>query len=192
MNNALNVFENDKRIWSVSGYTPPVKFPKDYDRDIYLLPRSVAWGFGTWADRWNAVDFNRKTDYKSIVNDPQKKKIICSAGEDILGTIQKHPNSYGIPIYYYMRMNDKYSVVPTRSLVQNIGCDSTGEHFTRQTNKYSVELYHGEIRIDTAVEPSPAIIGEIKKFYSKPWYRKAAIYAVKKLGMYDFLLKRFG
>jgi hypothetical protein len=47
MNKALNVFEHDERIWSISGYAPPIKIPASYTDDIYLSFRPSSWGLGT-------------------------------------------------------------------------------------------------------------------------------------------------
>ena len=35
---------------------------------------------------------------------------------------------------------DAYSILPTKSLVKNIGADATGTNFKRKTKKYNVEL----------------------------------------------------
>ena len=34
-----------------------MKVPKDYSYDTYFCTRSSSWGWATWADRWNSVDW---------------------------------------------------------------------------------------------------------------------------------------
>jgi hypothetical protein len=194
MNKALNVFEHDERIWSISGYTPPVQIPSDYKDDIYLSLRPSSWGLGTWEDRWNAVDWV-KAGIEAVFYDAQAKELLCAVGEDILSTLVKHPEAYDLAIYYHMRKQQKYSVTPVVSLLKNIGTDGTGVHFTskRKQKKHEVTLLQSrELTINPNVQPNAKILKSIKKFYTKKWYRKCMVFVAKKLGVYDFLLKRFG
>ncbi|MDR0602908.1 MAG: glycosyltransferase [Bacteroidales bacterium] len=194
MNKALDVFENDDRIWGISGFTPLIKIPQNYDKEILLMPRDSSWGDGTWKNRWNAVDFNIKIDYETVVGNPQIKKIIGGAGEDILGTIHKYPNTYDIPIHYYMRMNNKYTVCPTYSLVKNIGTDGTGEHFTIKQKRYDIILQNNitPIKINADIEPDEYILKQLRKYFTKPLWRKILIFLAQKTGVYNFLLKKLG
>jgi len=58
MNDALDFYKDDNRIFSISGYSPPIKIPKNYTKDIYLSYRFSAWGFGLWKNRYDMIDFN--------------------------------------------------------------------------------------------------------------------------------------
>src|SRR4030042_4593213 len=57
MNSALNTYEQNGKIFSVSGYSYIFNFPKNYKLDIFLTPRASSWGWGTWKDRWEKVDW---------------------------------------------------------------------------------------------------------------------------------------
>ena len=187
----LNTFENDDRIWSVSGYTPPIKIPSGYLDDIYLSLRPSAWGFGTWENRRNAVDWTNTGIEEVFHIIPVQKKKLCEAGEDILSTLVKHPGTYDIPIYYFMRKQNKYSVLPVASLLRNIGTDGSGVHFTSQQKKYDVALYNGKFTINPNVKLNAKILKATKKFYTKSWHRKCLIFIATKLGIYNFLFKHF-
>jgi hypothetical protein len=192
INKALNVFEYDERIWSVSGYTPPIKIPTDYKNDTYLSIRPSSWGFGTWENRWKAIDWT-KAGLEEVFHDPQAIKMFCEAGEDILNTLIKHPDTYDIPIYYYMRKQYKYSVLPVVSLLQNIGADGSGVHFTSKQKKFEVTLLSDrELTINPNIQLNNEIVRLTKRFYTKKWYRKCLIFIAKKFGVYNFLLKYFG
>jgi hypothetical protein len=192
MNRALNAFEHDKKIWGISGYTPPVKVPAGYKDDIYLSVCPSSWGLGTWEDRWNAVDWT-KAGIEEVFHDPQAKKMFCEGGEDMLNTLIKHPNAYDIAIYYTMRKRQQYAVMPVVSLLQNIGTDGSGVHFTSKQNKYKVTLLSGRtLAVNPTVQPDERLIQLIKRFYTKKWYRKCMIFIAKKMGVYDFLLRHFG
>lgn len=187
MNDALNTFEKDERVWGVGGYTPSIKIPANYKDEIYMLPRSSAWGFGTWKNRWEIVNKNIPGIYE-ILKNKQQKEIFCGAGEDVVNTYIKYPNTYDIPIHYHIRSQQKYVVVPTRSLIKNIGTDGTGVHFKSKQSKYDVELYEGAISINPNIQPDEKIVKAIKKFYTKPLWRKCMIWLTKKIKVYNMLI----
>ena len=58
MNDALRQYADDARVFSVCGYTNRVTMPEGYPYDAYFCPRSSSWGWATWRDRWQSVDWN--------------------------------------------------------------------------------------------------------------------------------------
>ena len=50
MNKSLNFYKKNKNIWSISGYSPPLNYLKDYKKEVYLSLRSSSWGWAIWAD----------------------------------------------------------------------------------------------------------------------------------------------
>ena len=60
MNRSLSLYQNKKNIWSVSGYSPVIPQLNNYKKEVYLSLRSSSWGWATWADRWNKVDWSIK------------------------------------------------------------------------------------------------------------------------------------
>jgi len=66
MNLTLNYYKERKSVFSVSGVTLPEKkfsLPYDYAYDVFTSYRQLNSGWGTWADRWNAIDW--KLDFVS-------------------------------------------------------------------------------------------------------------------------------
>ena len=57
MNQGLDLYERESKVFSVCGYSNKVNVPKGYEYDAYFCTRSSSWGWGTWADRWNSVDW---------------------------------------------------------------------------------------------------------------------------------------
>src|ERR1700733_2581205 len=55
MNQALEYYRNNKRIFSVGGYTKPMKHLGQ--QAVYFTLRASSWGWATWKDRWNAIDW---------------------------------------------------------------------------------------------------------------------------------------
>ncbi len=46
MNKSLNLYKNNRNIWSVSGYSPPLNYLKDYEKEVYLSLRCSSWEVG--------------------------------------------------------------------------------------------------------------------------------------------------
>lgn len=57
MNQGLDKYKEETSVFSICGYSNKVKVPKDYSYDTYFCTRSSSWGWATWADRWNSVDW---------------------------------------------------------------------------------------------------------------------------------------
>jgi hypothetical protein len=191
MNRALDAFENDEKIWSISGYVPPFRMPPSYTEDIFLLPRLSSWGWGIWKDRWESIDWD-KTGVATLFTDVSQRKSFCMSGEDLFNTLVKFPEAWDITLHYTQWKSNKLTVYPRYSLIKNIGADGTGVHYKSKQKKYDVELCNKEIRINTNILPNENILRAIRKFYTKKWYRKCMIFVAKKMKIYNFLLKHFG
>jgi hypothetical protein len=186
LNNALDTFENDQKIWSIAGYVPPIKIPSSYTEDIFLYPRSSSWGWGIWQDRWESIDWSISVA-DIILKDSFQKKSFCMGGGDLLNTLVKFPEIWDITVYYTQWKLNKMTVYPCYSLVKNIGTDGTGVHYKSKQNKYDVVLQNREIKINADILPNEKILCAMRKFYTKKWYRKCLIFIAKKIGIYDLL-----
>lgn len=131
MNNALNYYQNNKSVYSVSGYRYPGKIPKSYKYDTLLYPRASSWGWGTWLDRWENVDWSI-SDYHSFKND---KKAICdfnSGGKDMATMLelqmQGKIDSWAIRWCYHHYKHRGCCVLPVKIVLNNTGLDGSGIH----------------------------------------------------------------
>jgi GT2 family glycosyltransferase len=68
MNQAMEYYENSKEIISICGYGLKIKKPYYYKEDVYLYGRSFSWGWATWVDRWETIDWEVK-DWESFKYD---------------------------------------------------------------------------------------------------------------------------
>ena len=58
LNAGLERYKNVPEVFSICGYSNRVRIPSDYGYDAYFCPRSSSWGWATWRDRWQSVDWN--------------------------------------------------------------------------------------------------------------------------------------
>lgn len=143
MNEALDFYENDKRIYSISGYNFPIKIPKSYQQKIYISPRPSSWGWATWKDRWDNSIWNPERVF-NVENRKQLNHYLDKAGKDLspmlLKTIEGKINSWAVRWVFTHIKYGVFSIFPIKSLAKNIGTDATGTNFNRRTNRYDVEL----------------------------------------------------
>ena len=85
MNKALSHYENRKSVFSISGYNLPasiMQIPPDYDYDVYVSLRNGSWGWASWQDRWNHIDWNVK-HYPTMVSNTNMQESFNRGGDDV-------------------------------------------------------------------------------------------------------------
>lgn len=171
MNEVLNIFENDQRVFSVTGYTFPIKILTNYKHPVYLSPRSSSWGWGTWKNRWNKADWEVK-DFQSFVKDKSKVESFNKGGEDLtrmlINSISGKVDSWSVKWTYTHFVNNAYCVYPVKSRIKNIGADKSGVH-TGKTNKFDVELETQDIELEGIqnLGPDEQVLKNFRKFFKK-------------------------
>lgn len=127
MNQGLDLYVDEKKVFSVCGYSNRIKMPINYYYDAYFCTRSSSWGWGTWADRWNSVDWNLEewTRYSKMKADFNKW-----GGSDCWKMLAdwKHGKnqSWAIRFCFSQFLQEKFSLFPIRSKVRNNGFDGDG------------------------------------------------------------------
>ncbi len=142
MNDALDFYESNEKIWSISGYTFKIKIPADYKHDVYLSYRGCSWGWATWKNRWEKVDWGM-SDYNHFRTNKNLQKKINRGGIDIANMLdfqmQGKIDSWAVRWVYTQSKLDMLTVYPIISRVRNIGLDGTGTH-SGTNSKFDVTL----------------------------------------------------
>lgn len=142
MNDALNYYEKNQKIWSISGFNIPIKMPKDYKSDVYLSYRGCSWGWATWKDRWDKVDWD-VTDYDEFKKNKRLRKKLNRGGRDMANMLDLQMegkiDSWAIRWCYSQSKQDMFTVYPVKSRIRNIGLDGSGTH-SGVTSHYDVVL----------------------------------------------------
>jgi len=179
MNDALNIYKNNKLIASVSGYSFDPVIPKEYTEDVFLSKRASSWGWGTWKDCWQAVDWELR-DFDSFINDSQLLEKFKLGGSDLLPMIVKYRkgviDSWAIRWSYHHFKNEQYCLVPRLSKVQNIGTDGSGTNFVNVNDRYAVNFGEKEITFPISPKPNVKILQSFKKVYTPSLYRRILNY----------------
>ena len=127
MNQGLDIYSTNKEVFSVCGYTNKVTRPKGYNYDSYSCVRSSSWGWGTWLDRWESVDWN-------LANwddcEKRAKGFNRWGGSDCFGMLRDwhigRNHSWAIRFCYSQFVQNKVSIFPIVSKVANEGFDGEG------------------------------------------------------------------
>lgn len=134
MNNMLETYEKEKKIYSITGYNfPPklMKIPKEYKYDIYFSPRAGSGGWATWKDRWDKADWEVE-DYEEFKKNKQLQKEFNKGGDDmtdmLISQMEGKLDSWAIRWCYTLFKKNAYCIYPTKSYVDNIGFDGSGIH----------------------------------------------------------------
>ena len=139
MNKALEVYEKEQTIWSVSGYTLPLPALEQYPQDVYKFYRCCSWGWATWKDRWDRNDWS-VGDYSVFRKSLRRRYRFNKGGNDLafmldrqmLGRIDSWATRWG---YMESRLG-MFTIYPAKSLVENKGCDGSGTHFASTSSRY--------------------------------------------------------
>lgn len=171
MNEALEFYKDDNRIFSVSGYNFPIKIPASYQYKIYISPRPSSWGWATWKDRWEKVNWEN-SEYEEFIKDKKRILNFNMGGDDLTRMLKNQIagkiNSWAIRWAFAHYLNNAFCLFPVRSFANNIGADRSGVH-TRKTNKFSVDIYSKEYQDFLLKYPqtNEEILKNFRKFFSK-------------------------
>lgn len=148
MDEALDLYKNDKSIWSINAYQlPNLKIPVDYPYDVYLDPVNMCWGWGTWVDRWNQVDFALK-DWEVERENPIVLSRLNRAGRHFLDMINAQYDgrldTWDVQCLYHVVKNGLMSIEPKFQLSKNIGFDPMvgGVHHNIASPLFSRQRYY--------------------------------------------------
>lgn len=131
MNAMLDFYESDKRVFTVGGYSEPFRSLRDYDKDVYALYRASSWGWATWTDRFDTIDFHLD---KSALKDKETFKRLKLGGTEMQGLIKNEilglSDAWDVQLAYAHAKQDKISIFPKITRAYNIGLDNSGVHCT--------------------------------------------------------------
>lgn len=201
MNQALDKYEGNERVFSVVGYCPPINIPADYPHDVFFLKRCSGWGLGIWKNRFDQIRYITPDEYEQFAADKKRvREYVEGGGEDLM--LMLKADAYGkidagdVKAMYTQFLHNQYTVYPAQSLVQNIGHDGTGIHCGK-SDRFNVALsnqlsfsFSDDVIIDRR------IVKANRKFRAVPGYARDLMWKTrgfvgKRLGIIKRYLKLF-
>lgn len=173
MNDALNFYENEDKVWHISAWNYPIT--KDGLGDVFFWRVMNCWGWATWQDRWQ--HFEKNTE--QLIDSFSSKKINyfnLDASENFWGQVLSNNkgtiNTWAIYWYATIFNRDGLCVNPTQTFIDNIGHDNSGVH-CKSNKKYSDTLNLSSSLIFSEIEcESTLAVSRIKKHLKKSIFFK--------------------
>jgi hypothetical protein len=132
MNKALIYYKKEEKIAGISGFTYPTSATTE---EVFFLPIGSSWGWATWKERWDEVNFDTGILIKKIQENNLQRDLDfgCYPFYNMLLNQSKGLiNSWAIRFYASFFLQKKLFVYPPSSLVRNIGFDGSATHTTNE------------------------------------------------------------
>lgn len=171
MNKGLDHYKDNPKIFSITGFSIPIKGLNE--NSVYFTQRANSCGWGTWKDRWTIIDWELK-DYMALMSSRPARRAFNKMGSDMVGLLAKQKsgkiNSWAIRWCYHQFKHDLYSVHPVVSKIKNIGYGSTNATHTKESfNRFETKLDTGnttDIDFNIPVRLEKNVIRQFVRPYS--------------------------
>lgn len=124
MNLCLEKYEFENIIISISGHSNLKNLANSYNYDVAFGLRASSWGWATWKDRWEKVDWEVKT-YNSFKFNLLKRIKFNRGGSDLSHMLDKQMkgkiNSWAVRFCFHQFNKNMFDVIPFVTKVQNVG-----------------------------------------------------------------------
>ena len=155
MNEALEQFVDDDRVISVHGYVYPVDIALP---EAFFLQGADCWGWATWRRGWALFNSNGQYLLDELVRRNLIQEFDYNGAYPFLKMLKEQikgeNDSWAVRWYASAFLTNKLTLYPGRSLVNNIGNDSSGTH-CRDSDSMDAKLSETKINLNNiAVEPS--------------------------------------
>lgn len=168
MNDALDFYETDQTVGSISGFCPLKAPPPGYVHDVMRVPRNCSHGWATWADRWAQVDWTMSEAWK-LQQDRALRRRFHLAGSDRFNRLQRQLagkiNSWSIRFGLWHFLSGRDTIYPSVNHIRNVGFDNSGTH-TRAGEEINDTLGNGQPWTLTDVAVSPQVLAGFRRAYS--------------------------
>jgi hypothetical protein len=149
MNQALERYQEETQVWCIHGYQFPVKQPLP---DTFFLRGAECWGWATWRRAWQGFE----SDGSRLLDTLKQKNLVrafnLDGGYDYYGLLAQQAagkvDSWAIRWRASAFVQGGLCLWPGRSLVKNIGHDSSGEHCA-DTARFDAEPSRTPVPVST-------------------------------------------
>ncbi len=178
LNSSLNEYEQNKRVFSVTGYTYQMNIEEKYQFDNYFSPRCESLGWGTWKDRWIKADWDIK-DFKIFLKNKSELKKFDKIGSDLIGMLLRQRlgklDSWAVRWCYTHFKNDALCSYPIISKIVHIGEGGEATHVKSQVKILTTEIdqqLKTEYNFNKKVFTESSILDQYKKLFNRSFLRK--------------------
>ena len=129
MNEALELYANEEKVICIHGYV----WPEERDLpESFFLKGADCWGWATWKRGWELFE----PDGKKLMRELKAQNLLHRLDYNgaypyalmLRNQISGKNDSWAVRWYASALLNDKLTLYPGKSLLQNIGNDDSGTH----------------------------------------------------------------
>ncbi|MEX0351420.1 MAG: hypothetical protein AB3N15_18505 [Paracoccaceae bacterium] len=130
MNQALDRYENEKKVWHIAGYNEPIAANRDM-RGAAFWRLMSCWGWASWADRWQHFERQPQTLINRFRPDDIRRFNLDGVADfwsQVVANDSGELRTWAIFWYATIFLNDGLCLSPHLSYCGNIGFDGSGTH----------------------------------------------------------------
>jgi len=169
MNEGLQFYKEEENVYGVTGYCFPSS--KQIKQPTYFLPIISSWGYATWADRWEKINFNGYELLKEVLDRNLQNDLNfghLDYFQMLKDQVAGKNDSWAVRFYVSMYFNKGVFLFPDKPLLQNIGLDGSGFHCLTLGEEVKIDndnfINTTDIDIEKLnLEVNPQIVKNIKK-----------------------------
>jgi hypothetical protein len=175
MNKALELYADNEQVMHIGGYIHPLR-PHKLPAETFFLYLTTVWGWASWRRAWQHYSADTVALTAAII-----KKGLDRFTFGGTFKFHKHLHVWDVQWYASCYIREGLSLLPRRSLVQNIGNDNSGTH----THRITI-FDHAELAPQIEVRPIPVEFStmayrELQHFYRWKYGRFRITYFFKRL-----------
>lgn len=169
MNQALDRYADEERVFQVSGYMFDVPELKAASSALFL-PFTVSWGWATWKRAWDQFD-PQATGWEALrTNKVMRRRFNLDGSYDYATMLMRQMaglrNSWAVRWYWSVFKANGLVLFPPVSLVSNTGFDGSGTHgrgLLRKFSKNKQVLSSTDINLPEIVQFDAGLYSHVKK-----------------------------
>ncbi len=182
MNDALGAYENNDSIISITGYIYPIEnLPK-----LFFLKGADCWGWATWKRGWALFEQDGKQLLQQLKNNDLTYTFDLNGSYPYTQMLEnqtiKKNDSWAIRWHASAFLSNKLTLFPGRSLIRNIGLDSSGTHCGNSI-ELGTEPSTIQLKLEWIdVEHNNYVVDKIAQFFNNDIQRKS-IFSLYKMNL---------
>lgn len=174
MNLALEKYVDEKKVFSISGYTYADLNSRNIP-ETYFLTAASSWGWATWSDRWEKFD-PKASGWERLRNDTNLRYRFNLEGAcDWFSMLEKQMtdssySSWAIRWLWTIFVNNGLTLFPKFNLSENIGRDGTGVHCGKDNIKYQIDVNARITSLEDVIEEKKYLRRKVSFYMKKRAY----------------------
>lgn len=129
---ALEKYQDDDRVMSITGWTHPLVTPGDVTDLPYFDGRAECWVWGTWARAWHGMEIDAKTLMEQCKDEGID---IYRYGADLvnMAKAELRQNIWAVRLLYLHILKKALCLRPPWSMVEHIGFDTNATNASNES-----------------------------------------------------------